>query len=495
MERSAIHILAKRGKSQRAIARDLGISRTTVGRALDEPIDRRPIGRPRGSIVDAHGPQIEHWLRDGLSIVRMLELVRADPDRPFTGGRSTFNDRVRRIRSELEQGNADVPIRFEGLPGEYLQVDWGEVRRFPFMQQAPATRYFLACRLKYSRWVWLQWTTDMRQEILLRGLVDCFCTLGWVPWVLIFDNMRTVTSGRDAGGRAIWHPALLQLSSEFGFHPQACAVGRGNQKGSVESLVKWVKGNFVPGRSFADHRDLVEQSTSWMQAANVRTSDATGVPPLERLPQEATKGGRLPVTSHDYGFLCPARVSPESLIHLNGNCYSVPTAQVGATVAVRLHRDRIAIFQDTTQVADHNRSPDGAGARVINPAHFQPLFGKKPRAQVMLYRQVLLDLGGVATQYVSELSCRRRDRLREEVLALHDLLERTGKDALLEAMQRAAGFGGYGVEYLEAVLAPGAAGSPLLDVLPDDVPTQEDVDRQLAHYEDFVTVSSGGSTW
>jgi hypothetical protein len=43
-------------------------------------------------------------------------------------------------------------VRFEGLPGEYLQVDWGEVRRFPFLGQPRATRYFLACRLKYSLW-------------------------------------------------------------------------------------------------------------------------------------------------------------------------------------------------------------------------------------------------------------------------------------------------------------------------------------------------------
>jgi hypothetical protein len=46
-----------------------------------------------------------------------------------------------------EQAVADVPIRFEGLPGEYLQVDWGEIRHFPFTQQQPVTRYFLACRL------------------------------------------------------------------------------------------------------------------------------------------------------------------------------------------------------------------------------------------------------------------------------------------------------------------------------------------------------------
>ena len=99
-----------------------------------------------------------------------------------------------------------MPVRFEGLPGEYLQVDWGEIRRFPFTQQASATRYFLACRLKYSRWTWVRFTSEMRQETLFRGLVDCTLALGWVPWVLVFDNMKTVTIGRDAQQQPIWHP-------------------------------------------------------------------------------------------------------------------------------------------------------------------------------------------------------------------------------------------------------------------------------------------------
>src|SRR5688500_13686713 len=243
MERSTIHLLHKRGKSQREIARELGRSRATVARALAEPVDQPPPRRRRAKLTDPYRERIAGWVKEGLTAVRMFELARDDPERPYAGQLSVFRAAVRRERQAQAQSQAiaEVPVRFEGLPGEYLQVDWGEIRQFPFTQQAPATRYFLACRLKYSRWSWLRWTADMRQETLLRGLIDCFGALGWVPWVVVFDNMRTVTTGRDATGQAIWHPALLQLAAEFGFHPEACAVGAANQKGSVESLVKWVK--------------------------------------------------------------------------------------------------------------------------------------------------------------------------------------------------------------------------------------------------------------
>jgi lambda repressor-like predicted transcriptional regulator len=39
-KRSAIHLLRKRGKSLRTIAAELGHSKTTLARALSEPVDQ-----------------------------------------------------------------------------------------------------------------------------------------------------------------------------------------------------------------------------------------------------------------------------------------------------------------------------------------------------------------------------------------------------------------------------------------------------------------------
>jgi len=490
MERSVVHVLARRGKSQRQIAHELGHSRTTIARALREPVDRPPANRHRPSQVDPYRSQIAQWLREGLSIVRMLELARTDPDQPYTGGRSVFHDQVRRIRQELQHDQAitTVPLRFEGLPAEYLQVDWGEVRHFPFTQQPPATRYFLACRLKYSRLVWVRFTADMRQETLLRGLVDCFATLGWVPWVLVFDNMKTVTSGRDAQDQPLWTPALRQLAAEFDFYPQACDPGAAQQKGSVESLVKWVKGNFLPGRAFLDDPDLAEQAAAWVAQANARPSSATGEPPLARLAAEAVKGGRLPVTAHDWGIRASGQVSAESLVAVAGNRYSVPVLHVGAPVTIRLHRERVRIWRDTVCLADHPRAPDGARRRVIDVTHFAPLFPAKRRGQVMLYRDALLGLGAPATTFLSELSYRCRARLGPEVLAVYALLEQHGASDLLAAMELACMAGSYHADALRVLLAaprPATRTAPLM--LPD-IPTQAEVDRLLSVYEAWVEV-------
>ncbi len=491
MERSTAHLLSKRGKSIRRIAEELGRSPTTIAKVLKEPVDREPAPRHRQSGLDPWRPQIQGWLREGLSVVRMLELVRGDPDKPYTGSRSHFGEYVHRVRREQQQqqASADVPMRFEGLPAEYLQVDWGEVRSFPFTQQACSRRYFLCCRLKYSRWVWVRWTQDMRQETLLRGLVDCFVALGWVPWVLVFDNMKTVTSGRDSSGQPVWTPALLQLAGEFGFHPQACDPGAANQKGSVESLVKWVKGNLLPGRSFTDDADLEDQTADWLRYANARASSATGAAPTERLEEEASKGGVLPPTAGDYGLLESRQISPEALVAVAGNRYSVPVEHVGAPVTVRLHAHRVRIWRDTACVADHPRSPDGARERVVKVAHFEPVLRRKPRARAMLYREMLLGLGGRAPAYLSALSRRRRDRLGEEILGVWSLYERHGAADLLAAMALANDAGAYGADALALLLdSPLGRSAPAPPLELPGVPTQNEVDRQLAAYEAWVRV-------
>ncbi len=384
-----------------------------------------------------------------------------------------------------------MPVRFECLPGEYLQVDWGKVRSFPFTQQPPSRRYFLCCRLKYSRWVWVRWTRDMRQETLLRGLVDCFVGLGWVPWVLVFDNMKTATSGRDSAGQPVWTPALLQLAGEFGFHPQACDRGAANQKGSVESLVKWAKGNLLAGRSLADDADLAEQTAGWLEYANARPCSATGVPPAERLPQEAAKGGVLPHAAYDYGLLESRHVSPEALVAVGGNRYSVPIEHVGAPVTVRLHTDRVRVWRNTECVADHPRRPDSARARVVEPAHFEPVLGRKPRARAMLYREVLAGLGGHAPGYLSELSRRYRDRLGEEIIGSWSLYERHGAAELLAVMALSDDAGAYGADALALLLgSPSECSTGLSSLELPGVPTQGEIDRQLAAYEAWVRVDA-----
>jgi hypothetical protein len=81
----------------------------------------------QGSAADVYRAQIEDWLTRDVPVRRMLELVR-EGDPPYTASRSAFYARVLQIRDEVRRRQVDAVVRFEGLPGEFLQVPWGEVR-------------------------------------------------------------------------------------------------------------------------------------------------------------------------------------------------------------------------------------------------------------------------------------------------------------------------------------------------------------------------------
>jgi transposase len=158
--------------------------------------------------------QIAEWLDNNLLVTRMLELTRADVEHPYTGGETAFYDYVCRVRRERKQTPRDVAIRFEGVHGEFLQIDWGEVRDMAFTKPElkGQTRYFFAARLKYSRFMYVSFHTDMREETLLRCLIACFTAIGGVPWVVVTDNMKTAVLGRDGEfGRPLPNEVALSL--------------------------------------------------------------------------------------------------------------------------------------------------------------------------------------------------------------------------------------------------------------------------------------------
>lgn len=78
------------------------------------------------------------------------------------------------------------------------------------------------------------------------------------------------------------------------------------------------------------------------------------------------------------------------MVHLATNRYSVPTHLVGQALTMRIHPQRIDLYQDDTRVASHRRS-FARNTRGVEPAHFEAVFARKPRARVMVYR-----LGGEA---------------------------------------------------------------------------------------------------
>lgn len=72
-------------------------------------------------------------------------------------------------------------VRFEGLPGEFSQHDFGEAW-VTFQDGREEKVHFFASRLKYSRWVEVRLIADERVETLVRALVEHLAAFGGIPF-------------------------------------------------------------------------------------------------------------------------------------------------------------------------------------------------------------------------------------------------------------------------------------------------------------------------
>jgi len=148
VKRSYIKLLGKNDVIQKEIARRTGHTRKTVRRVLKEPTDKEYRREDMGSIVDKYEEDIRRWIKEDLTVKRMLEKAREDEDKPYQGGKTVFYNRVKKIREEMKSAE-DAVVRFETLPGEQLQVDWGEAA-IDYDNGEERREYFFTARMKYS---------------------------------------------------------------------------------------------------------------------------------------------------------------------------------------------------------------------------------------------------------------------------------------------------------------------------------------------------------
>ena len=488
MDRSAIKSLRRKNKTIKEIAETMGINRKTVMAALGAPTEVKPQTRDRDNQVEDYGDSIKDWLKKAVPVKRMLELV-AEGTPPYTGGRSEFYRQVAKIREEQKLDEQDVFVRFAGLAGEYCQVDWGEIRGMKFVRQEAGTRYFFCARLKFSSLSFVKFTSDMRLETLVRCLLEAWESFGGVPWVSVFDNMRTVTSGRDEKHQPIWNKTFLKLMFEMESHPLACWPQSGNQKGVVENLVGWVKSNFIPERSFLDDADLARQVQIWLNKANSSVSQAHGEIPVEVWrDRERSKLISLSTNATDYGLAIEVQAGTESLVHIDSNRYSVPVGYIGRPLLARVRRNYIDFYWEDKLVAHHGRAKCKQHKPIRIPEHYETVFKKKPRAQVMLYRDHLMDVDKSVAGYIETLCFRERAGFGPHILKMYDLLKEHGAEELGAACAVASEHGAYGAVYLEGLLRRPQL-SKSFAPLQIATPSQDELDRGLAHYQGFVQQS------
>ena len=358
------------------IGRRLDVDRKTVRRSLRQatwqPYHRAVVTETRltahADFVRARAPQVNYSARI------LYQELRAN--RGYTGSYETVKWFVAPLR-EVQLQAERARLRFETPPGHQSQIDWGQAT-VPF-RTGPIVVHVFVLTLGFSRRGFYYACADERMAQFLEAHERAFAHFGGHTREHLYDRPRTVCYPDDTG-RRIWNPTFKAFADYWGVEPRVCRPYRPQTKGKVESGVKYVKRNFLPGRTFVDLVDFQVQLDEWNATiADHRLHGTTHERPLARFERERE---HLVPLGGQRSFQQEARVSrivaEDYLVSLATNRYSVPFRFIGQRVEVQQRGDTVHIFHRDQEIATHPVLPGPHQLRIL-PEHGPGAIARLPR--------------------------------------------------------------------------------------------------------------------
>lgn len=366
-----VHRLHHReGRSERAVAQELGMSRNTVHRLLllpGPPVYER--SRPP-SMLGPHRDAVLAMLKEDekapATVIR--EHLQAEG---YAGGITILKDYLREVRPQFVL--ARTYQRTSYLPGEIGQVDWWELpTRVPVAPDVLRKAFGLVVTLPHSAAHACFFTHTQTLHDFLPALCGCLIRLGGVPQGLVLDNDTSMVA-RVPGHRSRLHSEVAALFGALRTRSIVLPPRRPTSKGQVERTVGYLETSFLPLRHFRDIADLQEQHDAWAsERAFPRHHRRVGAKVIDAYRVERPHLGPLPGAWPDTDRHLETRITKDAFIRACGADYSVPPGLVGRRVHVRVSLTEVLVFLEGRELARHARSYVPADV-VIDPEHARAL--------------------------------------------------------------------------------------------------------------------------
>lgn len=436
----------------RAIARQLGINRKSVERVINRrsvTLGIHPFNR--ASRLDPFKDAVTALLKEDPETTSMVVLQRIR-DQGYDGGYTILREWIRGKRPQL-MPKKEAFFKMAFAIGEATQVDWGE---FGDVFGDGVKIHCFVMVLCHSRLLYIEFTRSEKFEEFLRCHENALRYFeGLRTEQFWYDNLPTAVAER-MGKMIRFNARFLAYAGHHHFSPNACNLGKGNEKGRVEDGVKYIRMSFWHNRKFKDFEDICSQANEWRdQTANLREHRTTRkIPRLVFEHEEKPHLEKINPEPYETDEVFSEEIRPDFHIIYETNQYSVPWTLVGCVVTVRIDASEIRVFYRDRFVTKHPRVYRKHQTPFTKEEHEQGLREIKPQgknAHVHWQIQTLESYGPALTQYLMCLRHSHRS-LRSEVSRLLALGTVYGEKCLADTVESLLKRGTIGIEQVEMAL-------------------------------------------
>jgi len=358
-QRATIEALLERNTPQREIARITGIDRKTVrsyrrrwleqranspgvatGSAEQIPPPWPPAGAPPavGSLCEPHREFIEAQLRLKRNAMAIYQdLV---DQHSFAG---QYNS-VKRFCARLRHKAPEQFDRLSFLPGEEMQVDYGEgaPTRVPGTERYRKPRLFVAT-LRYSRASFRRVVWKSGQHVWAELHEQAFRYFGGCPQYVVLDNLKEGVFKPDLYEPDL-NPVYAATLAHYAVVADPARVRDPNRKGTVEHAIGHTQATALKGRRFesieAQNEFLQHWEKSWA-AQRIHGTERRQVQAM--FEEERAHLKALPLLGMQYFNEAVRTVCDDSCVRVDHSSYAARPAVIGTKVLVRIYAQRIEI--------------------------------------------------------------------------------------------------------------------------------------------------------
>ena len=389
---TTLRTLLEAGASQREIERVTGIDRKTI-RAYQRkfsagaeanspgvathPAVRIPPPRPPTSATASTSACEPHraFIEAQLRLRRNATAIYQDlvDNHGFTGA---YNS-VKRFVARVRRGEPEQFDRLSFLPGEEMQVDYGEgaLTRVPGTERYRRPRLFVAT-LRYSRRCFRRVVWKSGQETWAQLHEQAWRYFGGSCRYVVLDNLKEGVLKPDLYEPEL-NPGYAATLAHYGVVADPARVRDPNRKGSVENAIGHTQATALKGRRF----ETLEEQNAFLEhwegkwaASRIHGSARRQVQAMYE--EERPHLQPLPLLGMQYFTEAQRTVCDDGCVRVDHSSYAARPAAIGTKVLVRIFERRIEIRDLATQalLRTHARAerpgtvvlPDDE--RVFNPS-------------------------------------------------------------------------------------------------------------------------------